>query len=103
DKTGDTTKLENLPGRLHFAGKANAAPRGPPGNSFDPNRNTTLIRIRNCSMSTSHTALLVVDVQESFRHRPYWCDAGVPFFIKQLQALIDGAKSRRIPVVQIFP
>ena len=53
-------------------------------------------------MSTSQTALLVVDVQESFRHRPYWCDAGVPFFIKQLQALIDGAKSRRIPVVQIF-
>ena len=54
------------------------------------------------SMSTSDTALLVIDAQESFRHRPYWSDTDVPFFVNRLQALIDGAKSRRIPVVQIF-
>lgn len=53
-------------------------------------------------MSTPDTALLVIDVQESFRHRPYWNDSGVPFFVEQLQKLIDGAKSRKIPVVQIF-
>lgn len=48
------------------------------------------------------TALLVVDAQESFRHRPYWNDSGVPLFVEQLQTLIDGAKSQKIPVVQIF-
>jgi len=53
-------------------------------------------------MSTSATALLVIDVQESFRHRPYWCDSDIPFFVKCLRSLIDGAQSRKIPVIQIF-
>jgi nicotinamidase-related amidase len=53
-------------------------------------------------MSTSATALLVIDAQESFRHRPYWRDADFPSFVERSQSLIDGAKSRRIPVVQIF-
>jgi nicotinamidase-related amidase len=53
-------------------------------------------------MSTHGTALLVIDVQESFRHRPYWSDADVPSFIANLQKLIDGAKARKIPVVQVF-
>jgi len=52
-------------------------------------------------MSTT-TALLVVDVQESFRHRPYWRDSDVPSFVGCLQSLIAGAQSRKIPVVQIF-
>jgi nicotinamidase-related amidase len=53
-------------------------------------------------MAISETALLVIDAQESFRHRPYWSDSDVPLFVQRLQALIDGAKSRKIPVVQIF-
>jgi nicotinamidase-related amidase len=53
-------------------------------------------------MSTSATALLVIDVQESFRHRPYWRDSDVPSFAERLQSLINGAQSRKIPVVQIF-
>jgi len=53
-------------------------------------------------MSTAETALLVVDAQESFRHRPYWSDTEVPLFVERPQELIDGAKSRKIPVVQIF-
>jgi nicotinamidase-related amidase len=53
-------------------------------------------------MSTPATALLVIDVQESFRHRPYWCVNYVPPFVERLQALIDGAEARKIPVVQIF-
>jgi len=53
-------------------------------------------------MSQSATALIVVDAQESFRHRPYWEDAEAPAFISNLQALIDGAKAQGIPVVQIF-
>jgi nicotinamidase-related amidase len=53
-------------------------------------------------MSSVETALFVIDVQESFRHRPYWSDSDVSFFMGHLQTLIDGAKSRRIPIVQIF-
>jgi nicotinamidase-related amidase len=53
-------------------------------------------------MSIADTALLVIDVQESFRHRPYWSDSDIPSFLERLQALIDGAKAREIPVVQVF-
>lgn len=53
-------------------------------------------------MSDERTALLVVDVQESFRHRPYWQDVDVPAFQERVQALIDGAAARDIPVVQVF-
>jgi nicotinamidase-related amidase len=53
-------------------------------------------------MSTPETALLVIDAQESFRHRPYWSESDVPLFVECLQALIDGAKFLKIPVVQIF-
>ena len=49
----------------------------------------------------SDVALLVIDVQESFRHRPFWNDADVPPFTARLQALIDGAAARRIPVLQV--
>jgi nicotinamidase-related amidase len=53
-------------------------------------------------MSIAETALLVIDAQESFRHRPYWRDTEVAFFVNRLQGLIDGARSREIPIVQIF-
>ena len=53
-------------------------------------------------MPSVETALLVIDVQESFRHRPYWSDSDVSCFIEHLETLIDGAKSHNIPVVQIF-
>lgn len=53
-------------------------------------------------MSTSPTAVLVVDVQESFRHRPYWRDSDLPFFLERVRSLITGAQTRGMPVVQIF-
>jgi len=53
-------------------------------------------------MQASDTGLIVIDVQESFRHRPYWSADDTPAFFDRLQALIDGAKARRIPIVQIF-
>lgn len=53
-------------------------------------------------MSSPDTALLVIDVQESFRHRPYWDGSETAAFIDHLQLLIDGAAARNIPVVQIF-
>lgn len=50
----------------------------------------------------SDTALLVIDVQESFRHRPYWSDEDVAPFIARLQALVDGASAQGMPVLQVF-
>jgi nicotinamidase-related amidase len=53
-------------------------------------------------MSHSRTALLVIDAQQSFEHRPYWDPSGAPIFLDRLQALVDGAKARQIPIAQIF-
>jgi nicotinamidase-related amidase len=53
-------------------------------------------------MFDSNTALLVIDAQESFRHRPYWNSNDAEGPIGRLQQLIDGAKVQGIPVVQIF-
>src|SRR5215467_12391031 len=58
--------------------------------------------LRGFPVSASATALLVIDVQESFRHRPYWREGDVPCFVERLQSLIEGAQSRKIPVIQIF-
>jgi nicotinamidase-related amidase len=48
------------------------------------------------------TALLVVDVQESFRHRHYFRTEHLPAFFDRLQKLVDGAKARGWPIAQIF-
>lgn len=53
-------------------------------------------------MSATDTALIVVDVQESFRHRPYFVEAGLDDYLERQQALIDGAVAQGVPVVQIF-
>jgi nicotinamidase-related amidase len=52
-------------------------------------------------MSTP-TALIVIDVQESFRQRPYFREVFVPAYVERQQALIDGAQRAGIPVVQIY-
>jgi nicotinamidase-related amidase len=48
------------------------------------------------------TALIVIDVQQSFEHRPYWQAAGVDGFVSRVQHLIDLAHARRLPVLQVF-
>lgn len=53
-------------------------------------------------MSRTDTALIVIDAQESFRHRPYWSDADTAAYFDRQQALIDGARAAGIAVVQIF-
>lgn len=53
-------------------------------------------------MSAPDTALIVIDVQESFRQWPYWREQDVPAFIERQQALIDGATAAAIPIIQIF-
>jgi nicotinamidase-related amidase len=47
-------------------------------------------------------ALLVIDVQESFRHRPYFRDGELPQFLANLQSLIERSRASAIPVVQVF-
>ena len=47
-------------------------------------------------------ALLVVDVQESFRRRPYFREQELPGFLRNVQSLIDRCQSRGIAVVQVF-
>ncbi|BBE71469.1 isochorismatase family protein [Oharaeibacter diazotrophicus] len=50
----------------------------------------------------SATALVVVDAQESFRHRPYFRADDVPAYVERQQALIEGAVRLGVPVVQVF-
>ena len=48
------------------------------------------------------TCLLVIDAQESFRHRPYFsAECATPYLAAQ-NALIEGCVSRKIPIVRIF-
>jgi nicotinamidase-related amidase len=48
------------------------------------------------------SALIVVDVQQSFLHRPYWVASDLQPFLEQLQCLIDRAQAARIPILQVF-
>jgi len=47
-------------------------------------------------------ALIVVDVQESFRRRPYFREQHLPAFLQNVQSLIDRCQARGIPIVQAF-
>lgn len=53
-------------------------------------------------MPNATTALVVIDVQESFRHRPDWQPAEVPEFLGRMQQLVDGARRSGVPVLQVF-
>jgi nicotinamidase-related amidase len=48
------------------------------------------------------TALIVIDVQESFRARPYWQAEELPRFVANTQRLINECRERGIPVLQVF-
>ena len=48
------------------------------------------------------TCLLVIDVQESFRHRPYYTEANVPAYLEAQNALIAGCVAAGLPVVRVF-
>jgi len=47
-------------------------------------------------------ALIVIDVQESFRRRPYFSEQDLPPFLGNVQSLIDRCQSQGIPIVQVF-
>lgn len=48
------------------------------------------------------TALLVIDVQESFRHRPYFTARDLPAYLAAQNALVEGAIERGIPLVRVL-
>jgi nicotinamidase-related amidase len=48
------------------------------------------------------TALLLIDVQESFRHRPYWSESDLPGFLAATATLIEGCARQAIPIVRVF-
>jgi nicotinamidase-related amidase len=50
----------------------------------------------------AQSALLVIDVQKSFLHRPYWSERDVPAFRAALTALMAGCVARRTRIVRVF-
>ena len=48
------------------------------------------------------TALLLIDVQQSFAHRPYWSENDLPSFLAKTNALIQGAMAQAVPIVRVF-
>lgn len=50
----------------------------------------------------SKTALLVIDVQQSFLHRDYWDEAELPAYQEAQLRLIDGFVRAGHPVINIF-
>jgi nicotinamidase-related amidase len=48
------------------------------------------------------TCLIVIDAQESFRHRPYYSASNMPVYLTAQNALIQGCAQRGIPIVRVF-
>jgi nicotinamidase-related amidase len=48
------------------------------------------------------TCLIVIDAQESFRHRPYYTEQDIPAYLSAQNALISGCVARGVPIVRIF-
>ncbi len=48
------------------------------------------------------TCLIVIDVQESFRHRPYSTERDMPAYLQAQNALIAGCVARGVPVVRVL-
>jgi nicotinamidase-related amidase len=53
-------------------------------------------------MNTPTTAVLSIDVQQSFPARPYWREEDVPRFRENITRLIDGATRKGWPIVRIL-
>jgi nicotinamidase-related amidase len=56
----------------------------------------------NDNASVRRSALIVIDVQESFRHMPFWSESDLPDFRAALLRLDAGCRRRGVPVVHIF-
>ena len=49
-----------------------------------------------------NSALIVIDVQESFRHRPFFTENDLPAYLAAQNALIEGALARGLPVLRVL-
>lgn len=50
----------------------------------------------------SKSCLIVIDAQESFRHRPYSTERDMPAYLAAQNALIEGCVAQGIPVVRVL-
>ncbi|TKI07259.1 cysteine hydrolase family protein [Martelella alba] len=50
----------------------------------------------------TQSALLIIDVQQSFLHRPFWSEEALPAFRQALTTLIDGCRQRGVLLADIF-
>ena len=48
------------------------------------------------------TCLIVIDAQDSFRHRPYYTVQDMPAYLSAQNALIEGCVAEGVPIVRIF-
>lgn len=48
------------------------------------------------------TCLIVIDAQESFRHRPFFTTTDLPAYAQAQNALIDGCQAAGVPIVRVF-
>jgi nicotinamidase-related amidase len=48
------------------------------------------------------TCLIVIDVQESFRHRPYFRADSLPAYLAVQNALVQGCVAAGVPVVRVL-
>ena len=49
-----------------------------------------------------NTCLIVIDVQESFRNRPYSTERDMPAYLSAQNALIAGCAAQGVPIIRIF-
>lgn len=48
------------------------------------------------------TCLIVIDAQESFRHRSYYTEHDMPAYLSAQNALIEGCATQGVPIVRIL-
>ncbi len=48
------------------------------------------------------TALILIDVQQSFTHRPYWNGTDADAFLAHCNALVAGCQAQGVPVVRVL-
>jgi nicotinamidase-related amidase len=48
------------------------------------------------------SCLLLIDIQESFRQRPFFTERDLPAYLKAQNELIEGAQRHGVPIVRIF-
>ncbi len=48
------------------------------------------------------SCLVVIDAQESFRHRPFFTERDLPAWLAAQNALIEACRDRAVPIVRVF-